>query len=149
MSNDPEVSKRQLVRTGQGESPRLNRKRMRELSQLCKVAYVSKGIFWSAKPFEVKSANRELCVCGYHLRWEYMSMGLHSYIIFLLKEKRITEEQHDAVINVLADPSAFRRAITCGWGEGEEYCNAACITRTCDACSDWQMLKGNLCYDVV
>jgi hypothetical protein len=72
-------------------------------------------------------------------------MGLHSYVTFLLKEKQITEEQHDAVIDVLADPSAFRRAITCGWGEGEEYCQTSCVTRACDECSEWQQLKGEFC----
>ena len=37
------------------------------------------GIFWAAKPYNVRKGTRETCLCQYHLRWDFMVHIQHTY----------------------------------------------------------------------
>ena len=119
---------------------RINRKLMKGLHKGCRVVHISYGIFWSARPYEVRIAGRESCVCDYHLRFDYQVLGLLAYVEFLHKEKMIDDDKHSALLGLLQDSSVFRLALTCERDDGEEYAQPACIVRNCEACSQWQLL---------
>jgi hypothetical protein len=126
---DPQLSNR-----------RVPRKQMRELYERCRVFYVRLAIFATSRPYYIKLGKRESCVCGYHLRWEYLVLGLKVHMYELFKANKIDEEKYDELMVLLSDPSKLRKALVCEREAGCEYSRPACVSGTCSECKLLRLL---------
>ena len=122
-----------------GRKVKVTRGVMAELYTVCRAFHVCYGIFSSARQYYIKIGSREGCVCPYHLRWEYMVLGLRHYVDTLIKNKSLTEAKHGEDLHLcLSDPSDFRKMIVCERVEGHEYSKAQCVAGSCGSCSGLQ-----------
>jgi hypothetical protein len=120
------------------ESAKVTRKVMMGLHTATRVYHVCFGIFISTRMYYIKLGSREGCVCPYHLRWEYMVLGIKQYCDSLLAGNKITDAVHGELALVLSDPSAFRKAVVCERPGGSEYSKPSCVAAQCSSCSDLQ-----------
>ena len=139
---DNKVAEKSIV-----ASKMINRGTMRDIYEKCKVFHMSLGIFCACRPFDVKFGTREACACTYHLRGEYMSLGLKQHVNFLYDENQITEEQHTRLMITLDTPADFLNSIVCPRAEGQKYASAECICNfvgggvACGKCKGYALLK--------
>jgi hypothetical protein len=132
-----------LIRSAVGmstsvETTKVTRKVMVQLHTVCRAYHVCFGIFVSTRQYYIKLGSREGCVCPYHLRWEYMVLGIKQHWDSLLAGSKILEAEHRELALVLCDPSAFRKAIVCERTVGSEYSKTSCVAASCSSCSDLQ-----------
>ena len=87
------------------------------------------------KPFFVKPAGREVCVCVYHLRFDLFVEALYNYTKRLRTDMKVCSCQHANV----KSPIDFRRANVCKRTESERFDNVPCVNNTCSSCSDLKL----------
>ena len=106
--------------------------------------------FLELRPFWVKNATRETCMCVYHLRWAEFANGLITYRK-TLKAQNITA--CDCNATAPRNEKALRKSLICERREGEavqSLDNTDCIHGRCFECQDLKKLTsgpGSLCAD--
>ena len=106
--------------------------------------------FLELRPFWVKNATRETCMCVYHLRWAEFANGLTTYRK-TLKAQNITA--CDCNATAPRNEKALRKSLTCARREGEavqSLDNTECIHGRCFECQDLKKLTsgpGSICAD--
>lgn len=78
------------------------------------------------RPFFVKNAGRELCVCIYHLRWEIMVESLFKYIKRIRHDLKLCNCKHTN----LKSPLDFRRAHVCVRQTSQRYDEVGCVYKS-------------------
>ena len=102
--------------------------------------------FRELRPFYVKDATRETCMCIYHLRWAEFSSGLLNYRNQLRKEKVSLCNCNFVGLN----EKGLRKQLVCPRAEGASHDCEACVTNNCPDCKGARRLKcgpGSLCAD--
>lgn len=90
------------------------------------------------RPFFVKDAGRDVCVCVYHLRFDIFVETLYNYTKRLRGDLKLCKCQHASHMN----PIDFRRAHTCARSsECERYDKVPCVQNTCTTCKDLNLFK--------
>ena len=106
--------------------------------------------FRELRPFYVKDATRETCMCIYHLRWK-------QYCDALLKYRTTCRQMGVSTCSCNFDglnEKFLRQAFVCPKVPGpsgvQKYDNVGCVTNTCDGCKDCKRLThcaSGLCDD--
>ena len=102
--------------------------------------------FRELRPFYVKDATRETCMCIYHLRWAEFSSSLLTYRNQLRKEKVSSCNCNFCGLN----EKGLRKQLVCERAEGASHDREACVTNQCPDCKDAARLTcgpGSLCDD--
>lgn len=105
-------------------------------------------MFLDLRPFYVKDATRETCMCVYHLRWSEFADGLFNYRK-ALKQERVSS----CSCQPAANEKALRKQLVCSRLQGVEVQrldNLDCILQRCDECKDLRKLTegpGSLCAE--
>ena len=87
--------------------------------------------FLDLRPFYVKNATRETCMCVYHLRFSEYSKGLISYRK-TMREQKISQCKCTWPIN----DRFLQRQLICPRKEGGSLDNLECIEQRCSECKD-------------
>ena len=110
----PIVFIRSVVKVAKRNPNRVGRKERRELHRLCSILFFGFGVFCSGRPFYVKLGTFEQCLCLYHLRYDYIVMGvknkLHALVDAGVITKTEVEDEDDAFetqLQLLSDAGAF------------------------------------------
>jgi hypothetical protein len=98
--------------------------------------------FRELRPFYVKDATRETCMCIYHLRWQ-------QYCDALLKYRTTCRQMKVSTCSCSFDglnERFLRMALCCPKPSGEQkYDNVACVTNQCSECKDCKRLTHSAC----
>ena len=93
--------------------------------------------FRELRPFYVKDATRETCMCIYHLRWK-------QYCDAMLKYRTTCRQMGISTCSCSFDglnEKFLRQALVCQKASGDQkYDNVACVTNTCGSCKDCKRL---------
>ena len=76
----------------------------------------------SCKPFYVKWAQRNVCMCIYHLRFDMFVQALY----YFRKTNREAKICTCTFANIL-NPSEFRKTLICARAEGQEFDAKKCV----------------------
>ena len=93
------------------------------------------------KPFFVKPAGREVCVCVYHLRFDLFVEANYNYLKRLRSDLKLCSCQYTNH----KSPIDFRRAYTCQRVSSERFDEPACVQNTCTACKDLKLFTPCAC----
>lgn len=110
--------------------------------------HLSWPTFLDLRPFYVKNATRETCMCVYHLRWREFSDGLLTYRKTLRSEKVSL-----CSCTAPANEKALRKQLICerrSDASTTSLDNLDCIMQRCAECKDLTKLTsgpGSLCAD--
>ena len=88
-----------------------------------------------ARPFFVKPAGREVCVCIYHLRFDIFVETIYNYVKRLRGDLKQCSCQH---VNHKS-PIDFRRGHVCQRTTSERYDDVPCVVNKCEHCKDLRM----------
>ena len=121
-----------------------------EMVRVGKLHYEGFHLSWPAfldlRPFYVKNATRETCMCIYHLRFAEFSKGLISYRK-TLREQKISKCKCSWPIN----ERFLQQQLICPRKEGAVLDNEDCIAQRCPDCKGARKLTsggpGSLCAD--
>lgn len=104
--------------------------------------HMSWTFFLDLRPFYVKDATRETCLCIYHLRFEEMASSLISYRNTLKQHKIIT-----CYCNMPANSSALRKQLVCPrlGSDSQTVDNLDCMLQKCEECKDLKRLFSSPC----
>lgn len=107
--------------------------------------HMSWPFFLDLRPFYVKDATRQTCMCVYHLRFEEMASGLLTYRRTLRREKI-----SNCSCQIPANSRDLRRHLICPKRNGPDVQNATldnrdCILQRCVECKDLQKLMSGPC----
>jgi len=87
------------------------------------------------KPWWIKSAGREVCLCRYHLGWDLMVEALYNARKAIKDAAKVAGQELCKCVNKVSG-SAMRRECCCPRHEGKEWRERACINNTCGECSN-------------
>ena len=100
------------------------------------------------RPFFVKNPKKKNCLCPYHMRFNFMVIGLFEFVKCLRRDKLCL----CTLLQISRDASTFRRSIMCEPAGGNDRHNDVdCIENTCETCKDMRLLKfceGD-CFDII
>ena len=107
-----------------------------ELIRMNKGFKLSERIYRDCKPFQIKMASRDQCMCIWHLRFEYLAEGLHNY----WKDRR---EKGNVKCKCphLKTGTDLRRHCVCQRAEGCDTDKIECINQVCRHCRDLKRLQ--------
>ena len=102
----------------------------------------SKWTIAKHRPFWVKDATRDVCLCRYHLEFDLLAKGLTT-----LRRAIKCPNDCEACKNCppLTTGLALRAALTCPRPDGASFDAVACVKGTCAACSDLRLLGKIMC----
>ena len=106
-------------------------------------AIIFKWSWWytiKVRPFFVKQAGREVCVCVYHLRFDLFVEAMYNYLK-RLRDHHGCQCQHTNH----KSPVDFRRANTCTRTTSERYDEVPCVTNSCLRCRDLKLFTPCAC----
>ena len=89
-------------------------------------------------PFQVKQVGRHVCLCRYHLQWQYMVEGYYNYRVTLRRVSR--DAERDCKCELTSNPYDFRRLRVCRDRDDGRFDNRKCMLRTCGECSKQPIL---------
>ena len=96
------------------------------------------------RPFFVKPAGREVCVCVYHLRFDLFVEAQYNYLKRLRSDLKLCTCQHTNH----KSPIDFRRAFTCTRVNSERFDEAACVINSCRTCKDLKLFTPCKCQPI-
>ena len=111
------------------------------------VAVVFTWSWWyttKVRPFFVKPAGREVCVCVYHLRFDLFVEAEYNYLKRLRSDLKLCTCQHTNH----KSPIDFRRAYTCSRVSSERFDEPGCVQNSCGTCKDLQLFKPCACQPI-
>ena len=85
------------------------------------------------KPWWIRSAGREVCLCRYHLGWDLYASALYGVRKRVRDAATIAGQSLCSCVNRISG-SLLRRDSTCSRPEGEDWRDRACVNGTCDSC---------------
>lgn len=89
------------------------------------------------RPFFVKDAGRDVCVCIYHLRFDLFVEAIFNYVKRLRCDLKVCNCQHSYYKSSID----FRRAHACVRTSSDRYDDVACVSNKCSSCSDLKLFK--------
>ena len=96
------------------------------------------------RPFWVKEATRDVCLCRYHLEFDLLAKGFRQL-------RNAVPCPIDCPACKACPPLStglqLRAHLTCPRPEGEKYDAAECVAGTCGRCSDLQLLGTAVCAE--
>jgi hypothetical protein len=101
--------------------------------------------FFDLRPFYVKDATRDTCVCVYHMRWHEFADGLRNY-----RHNMRTHGISTCSCSWAPNEKALRMQLTCQRADGCSHDKIPCFLNTCGECKDARKLfagPGSLCAD--
>ena len=105
------------------------------------------GVSWkyvtALRPFQVKPARRELCLCRYHLQWEMIADAVYN-LRKSLRDRKLVDDSTCKCKNH-KDAFALRRALTCAREDGQKYDKPICANNLCRDCRDLGKLTSLMC----
>ena len=96
------------------------------------------------KPFYVKTAKREQCLCQYCLRFQLRVECNFNYVKAL--------HQHpgcQCMFEYVKNPHEFRRQHICHKPDGSNYYNHNCTENICNTCSNLKLLQRCDCLNIL
>ena len=96
----------------------------------------------SCKPFYVKWAQRNVCMCIYHLRFDMFVQALY-YFRKTNREAKICTCNFANILN----PSEFRKTLICPRAEGQEFDAKKCVHEQCFMCKDFKLFQTCQCIE--
>lgn len=96
------------------------------------------------RPFFVKPAGREVCVCVYHLRFDLFVEANYNYLKRLRSDLKLCSCQHTNH----KSPIDFRRAYTCTRVNSERFDEPGCVQNTCGTCKDLKLFTPCNCQSL-
>jgi len=98
-----------LIRTIEcpGQLEVITPERENAIADLSKVFYMSFGVFYRCKPFNMRKGSRETCLCVYHLRWDFQCEGLWRFYKAILGEDH---ERSSDLLKLLSNSSDLRKS---------------------------------------
>ena len=97
---------------------------------------VSERVFRDEKPFNIKDAKREQCLCIWHLRWEFLAEGFYNKWQTLR-----TDANTKCDCPHLKTGTALRRHLMCPRPEGATDDKIECVNQACSKCKDMKRLQ--------
>ena len=102
---------------------------------------LSRKIIMFLMPFQVKEAGRHVCLCRYHLQYQYLVEGYYNFRVHL---RRVDADiKRDCKCDLISNPYEFRRTRVCTDDREDEdrrYDNRKCMLRTCSKCAQQPVL---------
>ena len=88
-------------------------------------------------PFQVKTVGRHVCLCRYHLQWQYLVEGFYNYRVHLRRCIR----DLGCKCTLTSNPFDFRRGRVCERDEdADRFDKRDCMLRKCQLCAPKSML---------
>ena len=107
-----------------------------ELLRMNKGFKLSERVYRDCKPFQIRLASRDQCLCIWHLRFEYLAEAFYNY----WKDRREKANINCACPH-LKSGTALRRHCVCPRAEGSDVDKIECINQVCKHCRDLKRLK--------
>ena len=93
--------------------------------------HFSTASFRACRPFFVKSAKQDCCVCTYHLHFDFITNGIRKLRLGL-REMMPAGDRCDCRIH--CNGHELRQALICARPEGEPFYGVRCLQRACPSC---------------
>jgi hypothetical protein len=96
------------------------------------------------RPYWVKDATRDVCLCRYHLQWDCFAKGFSQ----LRKKLECKCNVCSATVSTKSG-SELRKRLTCPRPDGDDFDARKCVKEGCDRCSGMKLAASLLCPESI